>query len=229
MDIGTILMLAIAGYGVYAVTRNNAAAAPAQQSQAAAPPTSTAAAVAAATNLPLSNGLEPGVLPTGEIRIQAPSTPSEAVQAASAAGSSYQPLLLDGNWVNAPAGAATSLQQSQYRSAGSVYWRPQVLPTFSAQMLREVSYGFSPEQILAAAASERFENGGPSAFEGYNLPIGVWNWYRLQFDPGQQITQDEVNREVSASEYWSLVRASPIYSWNLSGLGATRMSSEWAV
>lgn len=176
-----------------------------------------ARAVQTATGIPPSDGINPGVMPNGDIRTQAPATPTEALRVAQATGSSYVPVVIDGNWTNAPTGsggAAASIYTDN-SIANAQFGKPKILPAPTPDMLREISYGSSIDDLLGAAASAKFQYGGQTAFTGYSMPVYGWNYYLQRFDPGQKmLTGGDPERIVDAETYWGLRSAA-----GLSGIG----------
>lgn len=176
-----------------------------------------AKAVTTATGIAPSDGINPGVLPTGEIRTQAPATPTEAVKVAQATGSTYVPVVIDGQWKNAPTGSggAAAALYTDNSIATAQFGKPRILPAPNPEMLREISFGSSIDDLLGAAASAKFQYGGQSAFEGYSLPIYGWNYYLQRFDPGQKmLTGGDANEVIDAQTYWARRAAA-----GLSGIG----------
>lgn len=165
-----------------------------------------AKAVTTATGIAPSDGINPGVLPTGEIRTQAPATPTEASAVAAATGSTYVPVVIDGIWKNAPTGSGGSAAAlyTQSSIANAKFGKPTILPAPTPDMLREISFGNSIDDLLGAAASAKFQYGGQSAFVGYSLPIYGWNYYLQRFDPGQKmLTTGNADEVVDAETFWS--------------------------
>ena len=177
--------------------------------------------VQAATGLPPSNGITPGVLPDGSVRILPPATPAQATSAASGSGTSYTPVVIDGNWTNAPQGAATAIQQAQMIATEN-RGLPQILPPPTPEMISELRQGRSMEEILGAAAvGDIFNYGGFSAWEGYLLPISAWNWYANYYRPGSGNVQG--SDVISASAYNDIKAARGV-----SGLGCVGCAGDCA-
>ncbi len=172
-----------------------------------------------ATGLPPSNGITPGVLPDGSVRILPPATPTQATSAASGSGTNYTPVVIDGNWTNAPQGAATAIQQANMIATEN-RGLPQILPPYTPDMLNEIRQGRSIEEILGAAASgDLFNYGGVSAWVGYLLPISAWNWYANWYRPG---SGNVPGTEVITAEAYNDIKAQR----GISGLGCAACSMQ---
>lgn len=227
-----LLTLAVLGAGFYALSKNSGLQAqtnelaPANRAPGPSNP-DFAATISAATGIPPSvDNVTPGVLPSGQIRTLPPATPTEVQQLTN--NPALQPVVIDGQWRNAPAETGISIQNRQQQARGQAHWRPEILPQMTMPMIQAASEGYSIENdILPAAAARAFERGGSSAFTGYRLQVGEWNHYRLKYDGGLPITGQRLNDVVDAEGYWEAVAAAPAQSWNLSGLGRLSRANMW--